>query len=237
MTDDRARALFKDAQALKKKGEPEQAVKLLEEARGLAPNALGVLAELGLIYRDLGREEEALECLETYIVQKPDSPAILFTLGNLLISCGNVERGVGLLEQAVKQDPNLVPALLALSPAKRSLMEDAHVEILTKTYHRKDLDDSVRSSICFALGMAHYKPGTEDIAFEYWNKANTYRYNALEDKTDSHVLSMKAMRQVFTQDSVARFSSSDNQSRLPIFVIGMPRSGTSLVEQILSSHS
>ncbi len=237
MADDRARALFTQAQSLKIQGEAEQAVALLEKARALAPEALGILAELGILYRDLGCDDVAIECLETYGLRKPNAPPILFVLRNLLISQGNVTRGVALLEQAINKDPQLVPGFLALSRAKGEVLTEFHITILKKSLEREDLDNGIKSSICFALGVAHDSPGSEDRAFDYWKQANAYRYAALQDKTDSNVTIMMAMRQVFSSDLLANLSPSNIDDRLPVFVVGMLRSGTSLVEQILASHS
>ena len=101
----------------------------------------------------------------------------------------------------------------------------------------KEIDMSSKIDLAFALGKAYEDLKQYDKAFDYWqlgnnNFRNSYKYTIEEDN-----ILLESLKHSFNENVFNELSSSQNNDSTPIFIVGLPRSGSTLVEQILSSHS
>jgi len=120
---------------------------------------------------------------------------------------------------------------------KFSYSDDPDLKAIESALNNERLDDAPRIGLCFALAKAYDDFGDTTHSFEYLARGNSikrqgYQYNAEDDRT-----MFERIKTVFNKDLFKRHKDAGATNNTPIFVLGMPRSGTSLVEQILSSHS
>ena len=97
--------------------------------------------------------------------------------------------------------------------------------------------DSDRMSLHFALGKAFLDMGQSDNAFRHFNDGNRMKRALIQYDANATSQWLASISQAMTADILEKFKGQGDPSKMPIFVIGMPRSGTTLIEQILSSHT
>ena len=208
--------------------------------RGLAlrPNFGLLLESLGCALRGLGRFEEAFTAFDHAYALGHDRASILVLKAGGLLEIGRMAEARNILEQALAIAPDLASAWSALVELRSFEPRDAALAqmegYLATSPNLRPLE--ARTSMHFALGKAYRKSGDHRRAFRHFAAGNALKRSAISyDVTDDERNARETIA-FFTPETMRRLSVSGDASRAPIFVIGMPRSGTSLVEQILASH-
>ena len=120
---------------------------------------------------------------------------------------------------------------------KRFTAEDrAEIDTLEAALTREKLRDSRRANIHYALGKAYDDCGEYDKAFEHFEHANEIEARRYRFNRERHVIALQKVKDHFPAALFERFAGAGSTSERPVFVVGMPRSGTTLVEQIIASH-
>ena len=207
-----------------------------------------------------GRHEEALKFYDRAISLAPERPQFHNAFGVALISLGNVDKAVREWRTAIKLKPDYLEAHRHLSPHHTYTSEDPLIAQLQATLAREDLPETDRMQGCFSLAKALTDTGDLQEAFKYYTRANridreTRPYSIYEHEAlltaiksvfpagisgDITVLGQDlhtAIKSVFTAGYPLPEAVGGELNSRPVFIVGMPRSGTSLVEQILASHS
>ena len=207
-----------------------------------------------------GRHEEALKFYDRAISLAPERPQFHNAFGVALISLGNVDKAVREWRTAIKLKPDYLEAHRHLSPHHTYTSEDPLIAQLQATLAREDLPETDRMQGCFSLAKALTDTGDLQGAFKYYTRANridreTRPYSIYEHEAlltaiksvfpagisgDITVLGQDlhtAIKSVFTAGYPLPEAVGGELNSRPVFIVGMPRSGTSLVEQILASHS
>ena len=188
-------------------GRSGEAVSGFLRAVEIEPGYIDARIKLGECYAEQGRLPEAEACYRRVLEIVPGNIDARFNLG--------------LIESRDSNDENLA-ALIEVEQAVKN--------------HKKTLTGNEVIQLNFALGRAYDNRGNYQRAFSYFLegcrlKRATFDYGA--EKTTARIAEIMRM---FDRESIARLSNNGNPSDLPIFVLGMPRSGTTLVEQIIASH-
>jgi tetratricopeptide (TPR) repeat protein len=202
------------------------------------PNYGLLLESLGCALRALGRFEEAFAAFDRAFELGHDPAAILVLKAGGLLEIGALDEARGTLERALELAPDLASAWSALTEVRDFAPADpalATMEaFLAGSPNLKALE--ARTTMHFALGKAYRKSGDTANAFRHFAAGNamkraTFSYDVADDERfASETIAF------FTPETMRDLAGAGDASRAPIFVIGMPRSGTSLVEQILASH-
>jgi tetratricopeptide (TPR) repeat protein len=159
-------------------------------------------------------------------------------LGNTLAALGDVEGAMSSLEEALRLRPHFAEAHRYLAAIKHFEEKDEQYAMMSALHQRPETSPDQRCHLSFGLAKASEDLGLFENAFRYYSEGNSFRkqslkYNISEDRDLfahlklAHPEVMKARTEVV----------SEGPEIVPVFVIGMPRSGTTLVEQIVSSHS
>src|ERR1700730_166539 len=194
--------------SLRLAGDMMGAVENYKQVLALVPDSATTWNELGTALRSLGRFDEAVDCFRHALVLKPD--------------LADAYRNLALGEQ-LSADNSELASIAALVDATDLPIED-------------------RSTAAFALGKALDDAGRFDEAFTAYERANSM-YRAARAAAGDWFDAVALSRQVdeiiaaFTPDFFAKVAGWGIRSEVPVFIVGMPRSGTSLVEQIAASHS
>lgn len=202
---------------------------------GLAWNNLGALLEL------LNDENGAKEAYAKAVALNPGHAEAQNNLGAICSGQGELTEARACFEAAIKAAPAFVNAHSNLSALKTYTATDPHLAILEKIYaNRATLADAARIQCCFAFGKALDDIGHYDRAFAAYDEGNRLKYAAAPaNDTLADALVAEAMETFSPEFFAARadWLNAEKPGQTPIFIVGMPRSGTTLLEQILSSHA
>jgi tetratricopeptide (TPR) repeat protein len=220
---------------LKEKGERAEAEQLFRETIALAPEMVDAHVNLGSALQALGRDEEALAAYEEALRISPGYADALAGEVSVLDRLGRVQEACARIRPLMETAPENADVITTFASLARRLgEEDRAVTALERMLARNDLLATKREAALFALGKLCDARGRFSDAFEYYRAANSVRPHAF-DRSEFRAHCAR-IRTTFTKELLRRLPHARNDSAVPIFVVGMPRSGTSLVEQILSSH-
>jgi tetratricopeptide (TPR) repeat protein len=162
-----------------------------------------------------------------------------YWLGVLFQTLGQFERAANFLLQASRIDPQFAIAWYRLSQDRKFQPSDEQLETLAAQFHQRhengDQGDET-ISLDYTLGRFYERRGNLEAAFFHFEHGNKIKDSRAHFDPREHDDQVDAVIARFNHDFFSQRASWGNPSRLPIFVIGMPRSGTTLVEQILSAH-
>jgi len=203
---------------------------------------------LGTLYSARGNYKDAEDCYKKSISINPKSSFAHFNLGTLLITIGKFDDARKYLEESIDLNPGLIASHRALSRITKYTINDKHFIELKKLYEKsspKDLATSgsflnnsspFRSSLCFSLGKAYEDIGDYDKSFQFYKEANSLHRKNINFSLEDESKIFTSIKNTFNKKIFDKFTNSESESKNFIFIVGMPRSGTTLVEQILSSH-
>lgn len=167
--------------------------------------------------------------------QRPDLAPALLGLGQLALQRGRIDDAVALFDRAKAADPS--KAYGALISARRFPDDDATLERLERLARTPTLEGSVRTALLFQLASAWEHRGEYERAFALADEANAVSRRLLRYDPRAHRQHCARIRHAFPTALYEHRPGCGHPSDLPVFVVGMPRSGTTLVEQILAGHS
>jgi len=218
---------------LKELDRPDEAVTHYRRALALQPKFAMAHYNLGIVLDELDRPEDAVSCYEQALAIDPDYAEAHHNLGNALDKLGRREDAIGHYEQALSIKPDYAEAHRNLA---RLQPQENRAPQITKLLGSPSLSKPDAIHCHFALGNIYHDAGSFEQAFDHYHSGNTLKRETISyDSADfsAHVDNLiAAYSEAYFRDAQA----SGSQSELPVFILGMPRSGTSLVEQIVSSH-
>jgi tetratricopeptide (TPR) repeat protein len=226
--------------ALIQLGDAEAAVSSLIKALEIDPRLAEAHNNLGMAFNALGRPEEAISSLTTALQINPDFAEAHSSLGATLKSLGRTGEAIASYSRALKINPALARAHRFLSTVKTYQNGDPQLRQMRQLLQQENLSKDDRTDLNFALAKAHEDTGDYDRAFSYFAEGNRLRREKLNYDIASTRALFARIKETFANEiPILRDIEEpgpDSRER-PVFVLGMPRSGTSLVEQILASHS
>jgi tetratricopeptide (TPR) repeat protein len=231
-------ALSARARTLKQLDRLDEALEGARRAVSLAPNGAESHHVLGQVCQALGLEDEALAEFEKAI-DLPGVAAEEAMLGraSVFMEAGRREEAEAAFDRAAQAFPQSVKALFGRAELKRYQPTDPDIERLEAYLARgagQPLND--RTTAHFALGKAYLDTGDGGRAFEHLGAGNRLKRATFEYDATATAAWMARIAEIFSRPLFERLEGAGDPSSKPLFVIGMPRSGTTLVEQILASH-
>lgn len=184
-----------------------------------------------------GRLQESVQYCEDLLKDEPDQPKFWMAYGYGLRVDGRQQDCIAAFRKAIQLEPGFGEAWWGLANLKTVRFAPADMEIMRAGLAQENSTDENRQSLHFALGKALEDAHAYDESFEHYRAGNAlvrakYPYNP-----DEVTENLRLDQQRFTRDYFAAHASHGNPSRDPIFILGLARSGSTLVEQILASHS
>jgi tetratricopeptide (TPR) repeat protein len=224
------------ALVLGRTGRPAEAMALLDDILAEEPDWVGHWNLKAATLGRLGDFEQGIALYEDVLKRTPEQPRVWLSYGHMLKTVGCLAEGIAAYRRAIALQPDLGEAWWSLANLKTVQFDEADLAAMCKALEAKDLSDADRFHLDFALGKALHDAGRPDEAFAHYAKGNALRLESAP--YDRFRISAMVDRcvEAFTADAfAARGGGSDAPD--PIFIVGMPRAGSTLVEQILSSHS
>ena len=222
--------------ALRELGRLEEAEASLERARALDP-ALDILTNLATVRRMLGRGEEAEADVQRAIELEPGAASALIAGADLAVDRGDFDQAETLYRQAFAGDPDSAVAWAGIAATRRMTRADASWFTQAAELAGRPRAPRPQAGLRFAMGKYLDDVGEYDQAFENYFQANELvkTYRPPHDRRYVEDV-FEFVRQLYDVEWIEAARVTDPIERQPILVVGMPRSGTSLAEQILASH-
>jgi tetratricopeptide (TPR) repeat protein len=225
-------------------GQGERAVWHLRQAIRLKPDLVEAHDNLGLAVRAQNSIDEAIACFREALRLDPRRVKSRNNLGNALETQGKMDEAVVEFQEALRLDPHNAFATAALSnlaAAGHFRFSEEQIRAIAERVIRKDLPLEDRQPLHFALAVLFDRAGDYAQAFEHYRAGNDIR-NAIERRRGqvfdpaAHDREVDRLIATFTPAYFERVRSFGLDTELPVFIVGMMRSGTTLAEQILASH-
>ncbi len=183
------------------------------------------------------RSEEALSAYRRAIELRAFHPAAYVGMGHLLKTLGHTDDGIAAYRKAIEQRPNFGEVYWSLANLKTFRFTADEVADMERRLSDEPLDEDARVHFMFTLGKACEDQGSFDRAFDYYREACALqRMRISYDPVESEVINERICK-VFTAEFLNSVEHPGNDGPTPIFIVGLPRSGSTLIEQILASHS
>ncbi|MGM0632941.1 MAG: tetratricopeptide repeat-containing sulfotransferase family protein [Pseudomonadota bacterium] len=230
-------ALNNMAQALRKLGRFAQAKPLLERLVALKPKAVSVLYALADTQNRMSEVDEAISTYNQAVKLAPDDPRIRLGLGDAYESNGRFRQARMQYLSILRREPDSALALARLLQLREGNPEPEQVERARKLADSPSTKEDGRVRLNIALGYFHDRQKQFDEAFEHLQRGYEVLARREPFDSDGYTRAIDALIEELTPEFFASAQNSGIDSERPIFVVGMPRSGTTLTEQILASHS
>ena len=184
-----------------------------------------------------GDYDAALAGFSAVLKQLPEDPVTLASRGHALKTLGDTDEAVSAYRAAIDSSPRYGEAWYSLANLKTYRFNEADVARMARLLEDPDLASSDRAFLCFALGKA--LEDRRDFAASFKHYADGNRIKRATGRFDAEALcrEMATQRQHCTEELFRAQSGAGCPAPDPIFIVGMPRAGSTLLEQILSSHS
>ena len=237
-----ARAICNLASALDEDEQKDKARALFAHALAVDPRWPEAHVGLGGHLRDDGDLEGARKHFEQALAIKPRYAVAYAALAGICNELGQFDEAQRLSRQALAVDPQSVPALGALSASYKEKLPDADVQLVQRMLETgKYLNEGARCTLHYTLGAACDARKQYELAAKHLEQANALcksgwvRYRGGYQPVE-HEKFVDGLMRVFNAAHFERVAPYGSESALPVFVLGLPRSGTTLLEQILASH-
>jgi tetratricopeptide (TPR) repeat protein len=191
---------------------------------------------VGYVLRRLGRVEEAVSYYQQALDIEPNNASAHTLLGQAFNELGMTEQAIISCQRAIDIDPKDAGALHTLARIKKISKYDKTMELMERAYADPNLSEEGKIHLAFGLGKSFEGLRRFNEAFDYYSQGNAARRKIHPFSIKDDEREFDNLMKLFTPEFLNRFEGAGIDDTSTIFVLGMPRSGTTLVEQILASH-
>jgi len=184
-----------------------------------------------------GDYDMALQTFDSILKILPEDPVTLTSRGNALKTQGRTDEAIDSYRRAIKKFPGHGEAYYSLANLKLFGFSDIEITAMESQEYNPMISHMSRVYLDFALGKAYEDKGAFDKSFTYYERGNAAKKLQSRYKSSDLTVEFHAQTEVFDEDFVTSHSQTGNMASDPIFIVGLPRSGSTLLEQILASHS
>lgn len=231
--------------------EYKETISVLEQAISITPDFLDAYVELANARGELGQVDEALAMLDEALKIRPTASRLLNQKAGLLTTFGKLEEAEAMHRKILEHAPDSIGSYSAIARTKKFESYDDDMKNMERLY--KTIPDVDYSKVLqgeaekeghedpkmnLAMGLARAFESIKDYekSFYYYKEGNRlkrkkYAYNQLND-----FVNFDLRRKLFTPALLTEFEGGGNPDKTPIFIVGMPRSGTTLLEQVFHAH-
>jgi tetratricopeptide (TPR) repeat protein len=222
---------------LHRQNKSEQAIAEADKLIAEDPRNPGYRALKGAALGQIGEYAAAIEAYEIVLKATPKQPKAWMSYGHALKSVGRQADSIAAYRRSIALSPSLGEAWWSLANLKTFRFEPRHIEAMREALARTDLPGEDRYHLDFALGKALEDLGDYEASFTHYAAGNALRRKTVvydANETAEHLRRSKAL---FTPEFFAARKGVGHAAPDPIFIVGLPRAGSTLLEQILATHS
>ena len=217
-------------------GERHTALEVAAESVQLAGNEFGEHLKLGTLYSHCGEPTLARDSFRKALERKPDDPRTAYNLATALRMTGELAEAERLCDGVIAEQPLNVEAHALRSDLRVQTPDANHVAALSELAEQRMLDARPRARVYFSLAKELEDLGRDAESFSALRRGCSLQRSLMKYDVSEDIATLDEIRQQHTAANLAQMGPGLNV-RGPIFVVGMPRTGTTLIEQILASHA
>ena len=234
---DNVQAALKHIEALLLSGHGEDARSHLNVLEQRAQHDAALLTELAGLYSQAGAHHDRLRCARRALALAPDDPVRLASSAAAETACGLIDEAERHLDHLLERAPRDFGSYYRRSILRRALPEGNHIEAMAALLAKLPVDAAEVVPLCYALAKECEDLGRFDESFAYLQRGAARRRRGLSYQVSGDEAAMRAITEAFDARRLGEIGRVGAGDEAPIFIIGLPRSGTTLVDRILSSHS
>ncbi|MDA1064319.1 MAG: sulfotransferase [Proteobacteria bacterium] len=186
---------------------------------------------------NVGHYEEAIEIYNKVLAVDPENPQILLMCGHAAKTIGRIEEGIDYYRRCYTAKPDYGDAFWSLANLKTYALTDDELATAQRSEAASQTTVTDRIHLCFALGKAFEDRSNFSLSFGYYERGNRLKLTELAYHSDLVTTEVDAQIAVCDAALIEAKSTFGHPAPDPIFIVGLPRSGSTLLEQILASHS
>ena len=234
---DHVPAMFELGRVLKELERPEEAIEVYQTLISLQPENPRAHYRLAGVLAPAALTEQSAAAYRRCLALDPEHAGAWLGLGHMLKTLGQQSEGIAAYKRCLEIEPEFGEAWFSLANLKTYRFEDAEIEEMQRRLESETVREPSKVNFLFALAKAHEDRRDYDRAWQYYEQGNARQrmlvsYDPVLTETVNDDLVAYFSAQFFRERAVA-----GNPDPSPIFIVGMPRSGSTLVEQIIASHS
>ncbi len=224
-------------QVLRRRQKFSASLAAAETLRQQHPDNPQFVSLLGIEKMQVGDYAAAVDLFNQVLERLPDDAITLTSRGHALKTWGKQAEAIDSYRQALASNPMHGEAWYALSNLKTYTFSDSEIDAMLARLADDSLAPSARMHIDFALGKAYEDQQHWQASFEHYERGNFINRQQSSYDADKMTEELLSQRDYFNSDNIARRARAGCTDPSPIFIVGLPRAGSTLLEQILSSHS
>jgi tetratricopeptide (TPR) repeat protein len=225
------------ATVLNRQGKAAAALPHVEQLLAREPRNPGYRNLKAAVLANLGDYAGSAAVYAGVLQEFPQQPKVWMSYGHSLKTSGRVAEAIEAYRRAIEMGPNLGEAYWSLANLKTYRFSAADVLAMRNALTRNDLTDEDRLHFEFSLGKALEDEASYEESFTHYAKGNGIRRKSHPYSADENSSFVRRSQALFTREFFAERAGCGAQAGDPIFILGLPRSGSTLLEQILASHS
>lgn len=235
--------LVRKADCLRKMGQNHEAIRCLTQVSMTRPISTDAVAALVNCYVDIDAFGDAEDLLLKVIDIEPSNPHLHYELALLYRHFGELDKAASCFETTLSLAPDAATVYYNYARIKRFGIDDPVIgkmqQCLAELPAQGETDSQLKdkTELLFALGKVAEDCQQYDQAFSYWRTANTLKRRSFEYDIGDDRKRVAAIKKVFNKNLIDKLQLDATSGPTPIFILGMPRAGSTLCEQILSSHA
>jgi tetratricopeptide (TPR) repeat protein len=215
----------------------EAAMQEVDELLARDPRNPGYNNLKAAILARIGELDESIEIYSAVLTRHPLQPKIWMSYGHALKTQGREQEGIAAYKKSIELQPSLGEAYWSLANLKTARFNDADLVLMRAQLATQGIADEDRFHLNFALGKALEDRGEYAESFEQYSLGNKLRRSQISYDPAEMSMHVARVKELCTAQFFAGRASHGAAAADPIFIVGLPRSGSTLLEQILASHS
>jgi tetratricopeptide (TPR) repeat protein len=225
------------ATVLNRQGKPEAALTQVRQLLVREPHNPGYRTLMAAILANLGNYEEAKGIYHQLLQEYPQQASLWMSYGHTLKTTGHLPDSIQAYRQAITLRPTLGEGYWSLANLKTFRFADADPAAMRTALARDDLSEEDRLHFEFSLGKALEDTGRYEDSFEHYARGNALHRKSHPYSAAANSRFVRGAIALFTREFFAERAGSGCPAKDPIFIVGLPRAGSTLLEQVLASHS
>ena len=210
---------------------------LLERLLALEPDSLRYRTLQAAAYNLLGQNERSTQILSGLLAEFPGNELVWLYYGHALRTAGHLDQAIQAYRKSTDLKPGCGEAWFSLANLKTFRFSVGELAAMQAQVARENLQDNDRLQFEFALGKALEDVGEFAASFAHYARGNALRRAAVVYDPDSITRLVQRTQTLYTQEFFAARAGFGSSAPDPIFIVGLPRAGSTLIEQILASHT
>ncbi len=221
-------------------GHIEKAVDGFQKALAIKPEYARAHNNLGNALKESGEFSKAISSYRRALSIEPDSAKVAnvySNLGNIYKEYGQLDEAISNFRKAISLKPDYAEVHKYLSLSISHTHHDHEILAMEELYNHKNISKTDKMHLSFGLGKAFEDLKERKKSFNFILKANGLKRETYDYSISEETSLFSKTKQVFSKQFISKYEGKGCLDETPIFIIGMPRSGTTLTEQIISSHN